>query len=648
MINKRVALYLRLSKEDLEKNNNELISESIKNQELMLKEEVNKHKDWKIVGIYSDEDFSGAGTYRPEFEKMIESCEKREIDIVLCKSQSRFSRDMEIIEKYIHNKFKEWNIRFISIVDNADTLNLGNKKSRQINALINEWFLEDLSDNIRATLKTKWTNGESTASFATYGLIKDPKNKNHLLIDPYASNIIKYIGSLIIKGYGQDKIASILNEKNIPSPYEYKLLNGCNLKLPILNLENKKTITKSGTYVIKFYLYNNYKEILKNIKTNHYIKSKNNNYKIKLRSISDNIEVYSSDTLLNINDYIDNNIISYIKELDRLIDTYFEIELTLIDNLNHDTLYIENLSNLDNNIDIKFDYEIRKKYKWSGKSIYNIMKNEIYNGTLIQGKTKRVSYKNHHSIKNDKENWVISKNALEKIFDDGTFNKIQMILNNKSRSQTNGIKHIFFGKIYCNICNNIMHKNTSYNTTKKKRIEYLICKDKQNKWTNCDNKKSINLNILDSIILDELNKYLDKYFDLELLLNLYNKNNFDINKNIKNKLIKDKNNIENQIEEKNRYLKKIYEDKINNIIDEEDFNILRLNYKEEIERLNTKLSMINKEIDNTKDNNLDKDILLKYKKFNKLTRSLVDVFINKIKIDKLENLSRNIIIEWNF
>ena len=38
--------------------------------------------------------------------------------------------------------------RFISLSDNADTLVLGNKKSRQINGLINEWYLEDLSENI--------------------------------------------------------------------------------------------------------------------------------------------------------------------------------------------------------------------------------------------------------------------------------------------------------------------------------------------------------------------------------------------------------------------------------------------------------------------------------------------------------------------
>ena len=64
------------------------------------------------MNLHSDEDLSGARTYIPEFERLIRNCENRKLDKILCKSQSRFSRDMKIVEKYINNKFKEWNIRF--------------------------------------------------------------------------------------------------------------------------------------------------------------------------------------------------------------------------------------------------------------------------------------------------------------------------------------------------------------------------------------------------------------------------------------------------------------------------------------------------------------------------------------------------------
>ena len=135
----RVVIYLRLSNEDRDKINKDDDSESIKNQRNMLLDYIEKNPQFMLVDEYCDEDLSGAGTYRPEFERLIRDCENGKIDVVLCKSQSRFSRDMEIVEKYINNKFKEWNIRFIGLSDNADTDNSGNKKSRQINGLVNEW-----------------------------------------------------------------------------------------------------------------------------------------------------------------------------------------------------------------------------------------------------------------------------------------------------------------------------------------------------------------------------------------------------------------------------------------------------------------------------------------------------------------------------
>ena len=94
----RVGIYLRLSNEDRDKQSKDDDSESIKNQRNMLIEYIDKHPDFALVDEYCDEDLSGAGTYRPEFERLISDCEDRKLDIVLCKSQSRFSRDMEVVE----------------------------------------------------------------------------------------------------------------------------------------------------------------------------------------------------------------------------------------------------------------------------------------------------------------------------------------------------------------------------------------------------------------------------------------------------------------------------------------------------------------------------------------------------------------------
>lgn len=230
-IEPKVAIYCRLSEEDRNKENEEDDSTSIQNQKLMLTDYSIRH-GWNIQGVYSDDDYTGADRNRPNFKKILKLAENKEIDIILCKSQSRFTRELELVEKYINGLFLEWGIRFIGLVDNADTSVKGNKKSRQINGLVNEWYLEDLSDNIKTVLKTKREKGLYTGGLALYGYLKDPDQKGHLIIDPVASVVVREVFSLYNQGYGKTAIARILNNRGIPNPTQYKIEQGITYKTP--------------------------------------------------------------------------------------------------------------------------------------------------------------------------------------------------------------------------------------------------------------------------------------------------------------------------------------------------------------------------------------------------------------------------------
>ena len=244
-----MGIYLRLSSEDKDKINKDDYSESIKNQRNMLVDYISKHDNFCLVDEYCDEDLSGAGTYRPEFERLIKDCEEHKLDIVLCKSQSRFSRDMEIVEKYINNKFIEWNIRFIGLADNADTDNFGNKKARQINGLVNEWYLEDISNNIRSAFNSKMKQGEFISPFAPLGYEVSSSDNNKIVIDKIGAEIVKHIYNLYLKGLGFTKIAEYLNDNNVPSPSLYKYQKGC--KLNIISNKRRDEIKWNGSAVKK-------------------------------------------------------------------------------------------------------------------------------------------------------------------------------------------------------------------------------------------------------------------------------------------------------------------------------------------------------------------------------------------------------------
>jgi len=108
----KVAIYCRLSDEDKNKLNPTDESESIQNQKSLL-EGYAIANAWDIYDYYIDDDWSGADSDRPDWNRLLKDAEERKFNIILCKSQARFTRDMEAVERYLHSRFLEWDIRFI-------------------------------------------------------------------------------------------------------------------------------------------------------------------------------------------------------------------------------------------------------------------------------------------------------------------------------------------------------------------------------------------------------------------------------------------------------------------------------------------------------------------------------------------------------
>lgn len=252
-MSEKAAIYCRLSEEDSNKTYHYEESESIQNQKLLLIDYAEKH-NYEIYNIYVDENYSGLNKKRPAFCEMLQYAQKRAFDIVLCKTQSRFTRDIEVFEKYVHELFPLWGIRFISVIDNVDTNQKGNKKARQINALVNEWYCEDLSENIKTVLRRKMAEGQFVGAFACYGYQKSVKDRHKLVIDEQAAEVVKQIFDLCLKGYSCRKIADNLTEKGIMTPTTYKKTKGIAFQNP--NVKQCQNDTK--------WSYNTVKKILRN------------------------------------------------------------------------------------------------------------------------------------------------------------------------------------------------------------------------------------------------------------------------------------------------------------------------------------------------------------------------------------------------
>lgn len=215
----RVLLYIRLSVQDgdIEEGN---VSRSIINQLLALLDESQK-KNWDIVAIFCEDGISGSDNNRPEWNKSLKYCEMGNVDIYVAKTQSRFARSVEMVSKYLHREFKEWNVRFVSLFDRIDTSIRENKMLGQVYAIYDEHKLENQSIETRKTLRKEKENGLYAQAYAYYGYKKDPKDKYHLLIDESTAPIVKRIFKLYAEGYSLYKIALTFSAEKIPTPAEY-------------------------------------------------------------------------------------------------------------------------------------------------------------------------------------------------------------------------------------------------------------------------------------------------------------------------------------------------------------------------------------------------------------------------------------------
>lgn len=235
----RVAIYLRLSKEDgdFSLSSGKTESDSISNQRELIGSYLKEHPEFELVKEFCDDGYTGTNFNRPQFIKMMEAVKSKEINCIIVKDLSRFGREYIEAGNYIEKIFPKLGIRFIAINDHYDSGASNGQQDSIIlpfKNLINDSYSRDISVKVRSNLDVKRRQGEFIGNFAVYGYLKDPNNKNHLIVDDYASRIVQDIYKWKIEGLSPDKIAELLTNKGIASPMEYKRSMGiqyaCNFK----------------------------------------------------------------------------------------------------------------------------------------------------------------------------------------------------------------------------------------------------------------------------------------------------------------------------------------------------------------------------------------------------------------------------------
>ena len=393
----RIAVYIRLSREDGKDE-----SLSVSNQRKIILEyvEENFQEEDIIEDIYIDDGQSGTDYDRPEFQRMLCDVERGKVNCIVCKNLSRAFRNYSDQGYFLESYFPKFHTRFVTLGDpKVDTFTDPEVVSGMevpISGLMNDRFACKTSNDIRRTFDTKRRRGEFIGAFAPYGYLKDPEDKNHLIIDPDAAEVVRDIFCWYVYGdmkmekekeerfrgnMSKEGIARRLNDLGIPNPTAYKRRQGLKYCNP---------------------------------------------------------QIEKNDGL------------------------------------------------------------------WQGASVAAVLSNEMYTGTMVQGKQRVVSYKVHDRERVPKGEWYRVRNTHEAIITEEMFALAQkMQARERRRAPGKRCNYLFSGFLKCADCHKSMTRKPSRN------IVYFNCSTYKRKSKNKCTIHSIRLDVLEKTVLTVIQRQIE-------------------------------------------------------------------------------------------------------------------------------------------
>lgn len=522
------AVYLRLSRDD-ESGEGSIESNSIRAQRDMIQSYIRGRDDMDIYDIYVDDGWSGANFDRPSFKRMMGDIEAGHVNCVIVKDLSRFGRDYIEAGRLLQKTFPAFSVRFIALNDSFDSLTADfNEKVLvlPIKNFVNDAYCSDISQKVRSNQQVKREKGEFIGAFAVYGYQKDSGNRNHLLADDYAAEVVKKIFAWKIEGFSNLAIAEKLNQMGILSPMEYKKMNG---------------------------------------------------------------EKFST------------------------------------------------------------GFAVRSRSRWSAVAVKRILTNELYTGTMVQGKREKASHKVKRSVEKPEEEWVRVANTHEALVSKEDFSLVQKLLAVDTRASAGTTKsHMFAGLLFCGDCGEPMIRRVNRGKGEKK--VYFICPTR-NKGLGCT-RHSIPEEELKHIVLTALRQQLARFMDKD-----YVRGQIEQMEIPSDKTAIFENEIRRLCREQEKYARLrigLYEDLKRGIITEEDFHDFSSIYKRWQEETEEAVRQQEKTVRRlTAEGRAAKEAFRKRKdslEIEELDRDILVTFVNRIAVYEnkrvfLELRSKNVCTE---
>ena len=167
--------------------------------------------------------YTGRNFNRPGFQAMLAEAEAGKIGTIIVKDMSRFCRNYLKVGFYTEILFPKKQIRFVAINNSVDSDKPQDNDFTPFLNIMNEWYAKDTSNKIKSIFLSRMNDGKRCSGSIPYGYNRLSEDKQTLVVDPVASQVVKHIFELAAEGLTPPAIARQLTEEKVLIPSAYTL-----------------------------------------------------------------------------------------------------------------------------------------------------------------------------------------------------------------------------------------------------------------------------------------------------------------------------------------------------------------------------------------------------------------------------------------
>lgn len=238
----------------------------------------------------------------------------------------------------------------------------------------------------------------------------------------------------------------------------------------------------------------------------------------------------------------------------------------------------------------------RPDAKWSATTVIRILQDEIYTGTLVQGRQGTYNHKLRNVIQKPEEEWIRVENAHEAIIRKRDFDLVQHIMGLDTRTAPEGEKvYLFSGLLVCGCCGARMTGKT--NTMGGKKYIYYHCPT--GKKNGCTHPVMLREDDLIQCVLASVQAHIKNVVSVDELLNSISEEsiNRELVAGCKAQIAENR----AQLEQIGMFKAGLYENFVKGMLDKAEYKSLRDGYTERMEELRSAIDQLRQEMERVTD-----------------------------------------------